>query len=235
MSHRNIFTAAAAFIFVFLFLISPVQAQDHDESNAVSDGGIQIDGWHGQIDPQEVSRGSELGNAKLTMEDGALSVTTGPAVVYWKENSVSKGNYTVMATFTEAEFMTLSGHPHPYGLFIGGHDMGTENQSLMYCSAYGNGSFIARGFGPDPFRINAERPEANDAVNKADGTGSSVEQAIAITVSDDKVECSVNGTVVGSYPKSDIVGDGKLKSTDGVYGIRFGHNTAGTVKGLHSM
>jgi len=28
------------------------------------------------------------------------------------------------------------------------------------------------------------------------------------------------------------VTDGRLKSTDGVYGIRFGHNTEATVSGL---
>jgi hypothetical protein len=38
--------------------------------------------------------------------------------------------------------------------------------------------------------------------------------------------------VVGTYPKAQVVGAGKLKSTDGVYGIRFAHNTEGTVSGL---
>jgi hypothetical protein len=38
--------------------------------------------------------------------------------------------------------------------------------------------------------------------------------------------------VIGSYNKADVVGAGKLKSTDGVYGVRFGHNTEGTVTGL---
>jgi hypothetical protein len=42
----------------------------------------------------------------------------------------------------------------------------------------------------------------------------------------------VNGTVVGSYPKADVVTAGKLKSTDGVYGIRFAHNTEATVTNL---
>jgi hypothetical protein len=46
------------------------------------------------------------------------------------------------------------------------------------------------------------------------------------------VECAINGTVVGSYNKADVVAAGKLKSTDGVYGIRFAHNTDGTVTGL---
>jgi hypothetical protein len=35
-----------------------------------------------------------------------------------------------------------------------------------------------------------------------------------------------------SYPKSDLVGPGKLKSLDGVYGIRFAHNTEAHVAGL---
>jgi len=54
-------------------------------------------------------------------------------------------------------------------------------------------------------------------------------------VKGDKVECSVNGTVVGSYAKADVVGAGKLKSTDGVYGIRFAHNTEAIVTGLMLM
>jgi len=51
-------------------------------------------------------------------------------------------------------------------------------------------------------------------------------------VTGDKIECSVNGTVVGSYNKADVVAAGKLKSTDGVYGVRFAHNTEATVSNL---
>ena len=53
-----------------------------------------------------------------------------------------------------------------------------------------------------------------------------------MSVKGDKVECAINGTVVASYDKAAVVGEGKLKSTDGIYGIRFAHNTEGTVKGL---
>ena len=53
-----------------------------------------------------------------------------------------------------------------------------------------------------------------------------------MTVTADKVECAINGKVVGSYDKSAVVAAGKLKSTDGVYGIRFAHNTDGIVTGL---
>jgi hypothetical protein len=35
-----------------------------------------------------------------------------------------------------------------------------------------------------------------------------------------------------SYDKASLVTADRLKSTDGVYGIRFAHNTEGTVTGL---
>ena len=37
---------------------------------------------------------------------------------------------------------------------------------------------------------------------------------------------------MATYPKAEAVAAGKLKSTDGVYGIRFAHNTSAVVTGL---
>ena len=53
-----------------------------------------------------------------------------------------------------------------------------------------------------------------------------------MSVKGDSVSCSINGTVVATYPKADVVAAGKLKSTDGVYGIRFAHNTDAVVSDL---
>ena len=80
--------------------------------------------------------------------------------------------------------------------------------------------------------MNGRRGEANAAVNKAAGPGQPVTQEIAISVKGDNVECSINGTVVASYDKAALVAAGKLKSTDGVYGIRFAHNTEAIVTGF---
>ncbi|MDP9203211.1 MAG: hypothetical protein M3P26_14945, partial [Gemmatimonadota bacterium] len=106
-----------------------------------------------------------------------------------------------------------------------------DKQSYLYCAAYGTGKFIMRGFGPEPFQLNG-RGESNAAIHKAAVVGSPVTQDIALSVKGDKVQCAINGTVVGSYNKSDVVGTGKLTSTDGIYGIRFAHNTEGLVSGL---
>lgn len=223
-------TASAVATVMLLAGVTAAQAQE--EARAVAGGGISVPGWMGKIDAAEAGRGQVLENAKLAAEGDALHVTTGPAVVYWNPANTATGNYTVSATFREPEYMALNNHPHPYGIVIGGNDMGTDNQTYLYCAAYGNGNFIVRGFGPEAFQLNGRRGESHPAVNKAAGPGQPVEQEIAVTVKDDVVECAINGTVVGSYPKSDVVAAGKLKSTDGVYGIRFAHNTEAFVTGL---
>ena len=207
-------------------------AQAQDASRAVEGGGVSVPGWTGRIDANEAQRGGKLEDAKFEKMGDGYHVTTGPAVAYWSAANKASGSYTVKATFNEAKFQNLNDHPHPYGVFIGGNDMGTENQSYLYCAAYGTGNFIVRGFGPAPFQMNGRRGEANAAVNKAAGPGQPVKQEIAINVTPDKVDCVINGTTVASYPKADVVGAGKLKSTDGIYGVRFGHNTEAHVSGL---
>jgi hypothetical protein len=206
-------------------------ARAQDANRAVEGGGISVPGWMGRIDPKEMSAGEKLGNARLAKEGDALHVTTGPAVAYWHPDNMARGNYTVRATFKEARYMSLNTHPHPYGIFIAGNGMGTDRQSYLYCAAYGNGRFIVRGFGPAPFQLNG-RWSASSAVNRAAGPGEPVTQEIALSVKDNKVECAINGTVVASYDKSKLVVNGKLTSTDGVYGIRFAHNTEALVIGL---
>ncbi|HEX6940879.1 MAG TPA: hypothetical protein VF158_15790, partial [Longimicrobiales bacterium] len=55
---------------------------------------------------------------------------------------------------------------------------------------------------------------------------------IAMSVRDGTVSCTINGTVVARYPASEVVGAGRLASTDGAYGIRAAHNTEFIVSNL---
>ena len=229
--HGLTFAAALALIVPSLAAQGAGQAQE--TSRAVAGGGISVPGWAGKIDhnPRE-NAGLTINDAKFAAEPGGgFHITTGPSVTYWNPANKATGNYTVEATFLEKEYMGLNTHPHPYGIAIAGNDLNTPTMSILYCSAYGNGTFIVRGFNPAPFPVNP-RAEPNAAINKAAGKGSPVTQKIGVSVTADKVECSVNGTVVGSYDKASVVGAGKLKSTDGVYGLRFGHNTEAIVTGF---
>ena len=220
---RHIYRPALA---ITAILALPQLAAAQDTDRTIAGGGIMVQGWMG------TAHGQNVNDAKLAKDGDALHVVTGPAVTYWNSANRATGDYTVKATFTEPEYMNLNNHPHPYGIVIAGNDMGTDQQSYLYCAAYGNGNFIVRGFGPGPFQVNGRRGESHDAVNKAAGKGEPVTQEIAVSVRENTVECAINGTVVGSYDKSAVVGEGKLKSTDGVYGIRFAHNTEATVSGL---
>jgi hypothetical protein len=207
------------------------QGGQMETSRGVAGGGISVAGWTGKIDAKEAEAGMTLNSAKLAKDGDALHVTTGPAVTYWNPKNKATGDYTVSATFKEPKYMSLNNHPHPYGIMIAGNDLGTDQESYLYCAAYGNGKFIVRGFGPAAFQMNGRGAE-DPAVNKAAAVGEPVTQEIALSVKGDKVECAINNKVVASYNKTDLVTAGKLKSTDGVYGMRFAHNTEAIVTGL---
>ncbi len=202
-----------------------------EQNRSVAGGGITVPGWTGKIDAAAEKQGQTIKDAKLEQQGKDLHVITGPAVTYWNTANKASGDYTVKATFNEPKYQNLNDHPHPYGIVIAGNDMGTGNESYLYCAAYGDGRFIVRGMGPAPFQMNG-RGQPNDAVHKAAGKDQPVTQEIAMSVKGDKVECAINGTTVASYDKAALVTAGKLKSTDGVYGIRFAHNTEATVSGL---
>jgi len=207
-------------------------SQGQETARKVEGGGVHVPGWTGKADPGRGGAASSIDDAKFVAEGKGFHVTTGPAATYWNPANKASGNYTVKATFTEPKYMNLNDHPHPYGIMIAGNDMGTDQESFLYCAAYGSGSFIVRGFGPKPFQLNGGRGETNAAVHKAAGKDQPVTQEIAMSVTPDSVRCAINGTVVASYPKSALVTAGKLKSTDGVYGVRFAHNTDAIVTGL---
>ncbi len=184
---------------IAIVMLIPAMAnpQAADEvSRSVPGGGISVPGWTGKVDANEEKAGQSIKNAKFAQDGKDFLVTTGPAVTYWNPSEKAMGNYTVKATFKEPKYMNLNSHPHPYGIVIAGNGMGTDQQSYLYCAAYGNGNFIVRGFGPAPFQMNGRRGEANAAVHKAAGPGEPVSQEIAMSVKGDKVDCSINGTVV---------------------------------------
>ena len=206
--------------------VCTVVAQDADRK--VAGGGITAKGWMGKVDAAAAKQGKTINDSKLMEMGGDLHVAAGPAAVYWNPANTAKGNYTVKATFKEGK-MTAD-HPHPYGLFIGGSKLDTDTPNLLYCVAYGTGEVLVRGFSEGKVMTVSKRAP-NEAANKAAGEGG-VTQEIAWNVKGDTAECLVNGKVVATLPKADIVGAGKLESTDGVYGLRVAHNVDVVVSGL---
>ncbi len=217
-------------------LASGVNARQQDLDRVVPGGGITGAGWQGNvIDANALKQGRSITDSKFVADGSTITINAGPSGIYWNTAHMATGDFTVKATFAETNYLKHSGHPHPYGVFVGGKDLNTPKASLLYCSAYGNGTAIFRGFAPTApngvFRLGGNRPVANEAIRKA-GPDATVTQEIALNVRGGNVECVVNGATVATYPVADAVGDGKLASTDGLVGIRVGHNLDVVVTGF---
>jgi hypothetical protein len=209
----------------------PRPAGMQETSRKVPGGGITAPGWKGKVDANEAAKGAKIEDSKVVLKGTEIQINNGPAAIYWNPADKAAGDYSVKATFTEPKYMSSNDHPHPYGLFIGGNKLDTDQASLLYCTPYGNGTFIVRGFAPAPFRMGGGRGTPNDAVHKAE-PGGAVTQEVEMIVKGDKVECKINGTTVASYAKSEVVAPGKLESTDGIAGLRIAHNVDVNVNGF---
>ena len=64
-----------------------------DGSRAVSDGGVKIAGWNGEVDAAEKKAGMSISDAKLAQEGDSLHATTGPAATYWMNGANASGDY----------------------------------------------------------------------------------------------------------------------------------------------
>jgi hypothetical protein len=218
----RLFAASVFALATALFTTGLTGSALQDADRSVPGGGIHAPGWKGRIDPASAKQGRTINDSKFEQQGSTITLAVGPAAVYWNPANTASGNYSVKATFREPKFMSANNHPHPYGIFIAGSKMDTDSPTLLYCSPYGNGRILVRGFSNGTVFTPMARAE-NPAVHKAE-PGAEVTQEVMWTVKDGRAECSVNGTVVAGYDKSEIVGEGKLESLDGVYGIRVSHN-----------
>jgi hypothetical protein len=193
-------------------------AQDADRS--VAGGGITVAGWKGKIDARAASQGKTVNDSKFAMNGSKIDLKIGPAGIYWNDANKAAGDYEVKATFTENAHKP--NHPHSYGVFIGGSDLDTADQAFAYCIVYANGTYSVKYFHGANVVTVVDRV-ASPAIKKANEAGSATNE-IGWRVRGGKASCLVNGTEVQSWDASQLVGADKLKSTDGIYGVRVSHN-----------
>jgi hypothetical protein len=208
-----------------MLLSVPAIAQDADRVVA---GGIQVEGWKGRVDRRPASQGRTVNDSRVRMENGNLRLSVGPAGNFWNPTHRAQGNYEVSATFKEHKM--AAAHPHSYGIFIGGADLESDTETLMYCIAYGNGTYSIKTFHGANVQTLVDRA-ASDALVKADANGEAT-NTIGWRVQGGNASCVINGTAVHTVTRAQAVAPDKLKSLDGNYGIRVSHNLELTVSGL---
>ena len=208
------------------FVASAALAQDADRS--VAEGGIKVSGWKGRVDRRPASQGKTVADSRFAAVEGGYRLSVGPAGNFWNDANIASGDYEVKATFKEHKM--AASHPHSYGIFIGGANLESDTETLMYCIVYGTGVYSVKTFHGAKVTTLVDR-QAHEAIHKADANGESTNE-IGWRVRDGKASCVVNGTAVTTLDRAEFTGPEKLTSTDGVYGIRVSHNLELTVTGL---
>jgi hypothetical protein len=213
-------TAAATTADAAATATPPAGGAAGDADRSVAGGGILVDGWRGKVDARAAGQGKTINDSRVAMNGNNIDLRVGPAAIYWNPANTASGNYEVKASFTENKHNP--GHPHSYGVFIGGSNLDADDQALAYCIVYADGSYSVKYFHGADVETVVDR-EQHAAIRKADANGSATNE-VGWRVRGDQASCVINGQAVKSWPKSQLVGADKLQSTDGVYGVRVSHN-----------
>ena len=176
---------------------------------AQEEGGVTAEGWEARLD-----RGGDAASVLsfMTMGSGVHATTASAgAAIFWQPSSMTKGSYTISASFTQAE---ASNHPNAYGLFFGGSDLAGANQRYSYFVIRQDGQFLIKK------RMGSETPTivdwtGHDAINELDAEGKST-NTLAVEVGSSQVRFLVNGTEVSTQMRSAV-------DTDGITGLRVTH------------
>jgi hypothetical protein len=170
-------------------------------------------GWKQRVDRStNASDPDAAGNIKFVTMGAGFHATNPQAAVYWNPTTKTTGAYTLKGTFV---LQKPSGHTNYYGLVFGGDQLEGAAQSYTYFIVAQDGTWIVKRRDGDVAKDVLPKA-SNDAVKKPDASGKST-NALEVRVGADKVDYVVNGTVVGSSPKSAVA------RTDGLVGIRVNH------------
>jgi hypothetical protein len=180
-------------------------------------------GWKVRTDRSaEASDPDAAGAVKITTTAGGFHINTPQAAVFWNPANTATGNYTLKGTFT---LMHPTGHAEYYGIIFAGNGIEGASQSYLYFVVAEDGTWLVKHrSGSSTDTVVDKTP--NTAVKQPDASGKAT-NALEVRVGASKIEFVVNGTVVGSTPKS-----GVAAKADGMYGIRSNHQLEIQVDGF---
>ena len=178
-------------------------------------------GWKMRVDRSTSASDPDApGAIKFVTMGTGFHATNPQAAVYWNPVNTQTGSYTLKGTFT---LVKPSGHTNYYGLVFGGSDLEGAKQAYTYFLVAQDGTWLVKHRNGDA-ATDVLPKTPNDAVKKPGADGKST-NALEVRVGADKIDYVVNGTVVGSSPKS-------AAKTDGIYGMRVNHLLEVMIEGI---
>ena len=169
-------------------------------------------GWRMRVDESTSAEDpDDRPDLKVATVGSGMRITGGPAGTFWNPSNAVTGNWTARANFT---LMKPSSHTNYYGLIFGGRDIEGPKQTYVYFLVAQNGTYIIRRrVGEQVTDVQGRMMHA--AIQRPDANGRSV-NALEVRVAGNTVSYVINGMVVHTAPKGNLV-------TDGLVGVRINH------------
>jgi hypothetical protein len=183
---------------------------DHMDMDNKVKGGPLPAGWSGRMDDAS----AKITDAKFVTMGKGFHVTTGPAAIYWTAKDKVSGPFIATATLSQTK---APDHPEAYGIFVGGKNLESPNQTYFYFLVRGDGKFMVNHrAGAEVHKIVAWTDNA--AIKKADAKGAATNTLTADASKADSVRLKVNGVQVAALSAKDVASNGQI------VGLRVNHH-----------
>jgi hypothetical protein len=197
-----------------LLAAAPLSAQvsggkEHDPDIRANGGALPA-GWMGRTDRPN----AKIEDAKFVTMGPGFHVTSGPAAIYWRDGSTTRGPFTATATFSQTK---APAHPEAYGIFFMGKGLDGADQTYAYFLVRGDGKVMVKHRAGSEVHTIMDWTD-NAAVHMQDASGKATNTLTVDATKADSVRLLVNGSAVAALPLS------HLGSTDGIVGLRVNHN-----------
>lgn len=180
-----------------------------DDPDSAAQGGTGVPaGFVGRTDGES----QKITDVKYKDDNGAWQIWTGPHHIVYSSKNTASGTYKLETTIDQME---APAHPESFGVFFGGTALDQPGIKYSYFMVRGTGEYLVKtrdGAGAK----NVVAWKAADGIPKADASGKG-SYRLGVNVGSDSVRFMVNEKHVGSLAK-------KAVYTDGIAGIRVGHN-----------
>jgi hypothetical protein len=208
------------FILAVLLTTSFSVAQNAADGSKPQGENLKVpDGWEWRFDKAgadvEVSSDSESADVFFVNMTPGWHITTGPAGIYYHSDNKTEGDFTLDSKIYL--FDTKGRNREAFGLFIGGQNLKSDDQSYVYFLLRNTGEFlIKKRTGSETSTIQGWA-KAESMNMFTDETESSAENNFQVKVSGNTISFSLNGKTLSTLEKGDL-------NTNGHFGFRVNHS-----------